>query len=113
MKISEFKLKVVKGINGLIDDYFGSSSMTDKFLNATLKIIVKQNQHKYDGMLELFADENGEIDGKMIMEEYSDILGRDGFVVDIRDYVKSDMIKQMLPNKALKITKDDIIDILS
>lgn len=113
MKISEFKLKVVKGINGLIDDYFGSSSMTDKFLNATLKIIVKQNQHKYDGILELFTDENGEIDEKMIMEEYSDILGRDGFVVDIRDYVKSDMIKQMLPNKALKITKDDIIDILS
>lgn len=113
MKISEFKLKAVNGINGLIDTYFGSSSMADKFLNATLKIIIKQNQHKYDGILELFADENGEIDEKLIMEEYSEVLGKDGFIVDLRDYIKSDMVKQFLPNKALKITKDDIIDILT
>ena len=48
MKISEFKLKIQNGLGSLIDTYFGSNSISDKFINATLKILVKQNIHKYD-----------------------------------------------------------------
>lgn len=110
MKMSEFKLKLISGLNGLIDDYFGSYSMADKLINATLKIMVKQNQNKYDGILELFADENGEMDEQLIVEEYSKILGNDGFILDLRDYIKNDMIKNLLPNKALKVTKHDLIN---
>ena len=43
MKISEFKLKIQSGLGGLIDTYFGSNSISDKFINATLKILLKQN----------------------------------------------------------------------
>lgn len=111
MKISEFKLKAIGGINNLIDTYFGSGTMGDKFINATLKIVVKQNAHKFDGVLELFADENGEIAATEMIEEYSKILGDDGFVLDVRDYIKSDMIKNLMPNKALKIKKEDLKNI--
>ena len=38
MKISEFMLSIVQGVNNLIDDYFGSGSRADKFINSTLKI---------------------------------------------------------------------------
>lgn len=113
MKTSEFKLRLVQGINGLIDDYFGANNMADKLINSTLKIIIKQNQNKYDDIIELFADEEGEIDGQLIVDEYIKVLGNDGFILDIRDYIKNDMIKGLLPNKALRITKNDIIRILT
>ena len=41
MKASEFKLCLVSGVNNLIDDYFGTHSMADKFINSTLKIILE------------------------------------------------------------------------
>ena len=111
MKVSEFKLRLVSGINKFIDDYFGSESISDRFINATLKIIVAQNQNKYDDLLNLFANENGGVDEDLILEKYSDVLGN-GFLFDIRNYVKNDMLKSLLPNKALRITNDDIMNIL-
>jgi hypothetical protein len=108
MKASEFKLSVVSGINNLIDDYFGSSSKADKFINSTLKIMVKQNTYKLDGVLGLFTDEHGMIDENIIIEEYSKVIGESGFILDIRDFIKNDMVKNLLPNKALIIKKDDL-----
>ena len=69
MKASEFKLSVVTGVNSLIDDYFGSNSIADKFINSTLKIIVKQNTYKIDEFLSVFMDEHGMIDENIILED--------------------------------------------
>ena len=111
MKISEFKIKTLNGINKLIHTYFSGTDIKDKFINATLKIFVKQNINKYDNIISMFADENGEIVVADILEEYSKVFGDDGFVFDIRDYVKNDMIRSLLPNKALIIKKEDFMDI--
>lgn len=108
MKVSEFKLSVVTGVNSLIDDYFGSNSIADKFINSTLKIIVKQNTYKIDEFLSMFMDEHGMIDENIILEEYSKIIGESGFMLDIRDFVKNEFVKNLLPNKALIIKKDDL-----
>lgn len=113
MKISEFKIRLINGLNGFVDDYFGSNNIADKFINSTLKVIIKQNSNKFDNMLELFADENGEIDPHTIINEYSNFLTEDGIIIDIRDFIKNDTIKAFLPNKALKIKRDDIINIFS
>ena len=108
MKASEFKLSVVSGLNNLIDDYFGSHSMVDKFINSTLKILVRQNTYKLDDIVDIFADEHGIIDENIIIEEYSKVIGETGFILDIRDFIKNDMVKNLLPNKALIIKKDDL-----
>ena len=108
MKTTEFKLRIVTGLNDLIDQYFGSQTISDKLINSTLKIIVQQNQNKYDNMLELFADERGDVDTNLIINKYVDVIG-DGIILDLRDYISNHTIKSLLPNKALKITKDDIM----
>lgn len=108
MKASEFKLCLVSGVNNLIDDYFGSHTVADKFINSTLKILVKQNTYKVDSILELFTDEHGMIDENIIIEEYSKVIGESGFILDIREFIKNEMIRNLLPNKALIIKKDDI-----
>lgn len=108
MKASEFKLCIVSGVNNLIDDYFGTHSMADKFINSTLKILVKQNTYKLDSIIDIFTDEHGMIDECIIIEEYSKVIGDSGFVLDIRDFVKNEMVRNLLPNKALVIKKDDI-----
>ena len=113
MKASEFKLSIVTGVNNLIDDYFGSNSKADKFINSTLKILVKQNTYKLDEFLGIFMDERGTIDEDIILEEYSKVIGESGLIIDIRDFVKNEFIRNLLPNKALIIKKDDLRKIFS
>jgi hypothetical protein len=98
----------VQGLNNLIDDYFGTNSMADKFINSTLKIMVRQNTYKLDDIMELFTDEHGCIDENVIIDEYSKVLGENGFVLDLRDMIKNEMIRNLLPNKALIIKREDL-----
>jgi hypothetical protein len=108
MKASEFKLNLVQGVNSLVDDYFGANTYADKFINSTLKILIKQNTYRLDDILEFIADGDGMIDECMIIDEYSKIIGDNGYVLDLRDMIKNEFIKSILPNKALIIKKDDI-----
>ena len=112
MKISELKLRALNTANKLIDTYFGGTTITEKFINSTLKLLVKQNIHKADGMLSLFADAEGEIDANAVISEYSNIIGPDGFVFDLRDYIPNESIRAMIPNKVLVLKKEDILSIL-
>jgi hypothetical protein len=106
--IYEFKTKLIIGVEDLIDTYFGSGSISDRLLNATVKIIANQNLDKLDNFLNLFADKDGKIDTDMIIKEYSKAFGGDKFVLDLRDFVENDTVRKMLPNKALAIKINDI-----
>ena len=112
MKASELKLRALNAINGLIDTYFGSDTMVDRFVNSTLHVMVKQKSYMLDEALAMFADEDGNIDEELIFDEYSKMFGDKDIIIDIRDYIKNDFIKGMLPNKSLIIKQDDILDIL-
>lgn len=112
MKASEFKLRIVSTLNGLIDTYFGSNTMVDKFVNSTLHVMVKQKSYMLDDVINIFVDQNGEIDEELIFDEYSKMFGDNDITIDIRDYIKNDFIKSMLPNKSLIIKSDDILDML-
>ena len=68
MKSQEVKLKLITSVNRLIDTYFGSPVMSEKMINATLKVLVKQNAYKLDNILSLFADANGEINPQDILK---------------------------------------------
>jgi hypothetical protein len=108
IKMNEFKIKLVNGANDLIDTYFAGGSISDRLINATVKIIINQNVDKLDGFIELFADKNGYIDTDVLIREYGKAFGTDKFILDLRDYVNNDMVRRALPNKALAIKIDDI-----
>lgn len=112
MKASEFKLRIIKGLNDLIDTYFGSNSLNEKFINATLKFLVKQNSNKYDNILELFSDENGEIDMYTMVDYYSNIIGNEGIKFDLKKYIGNEYVRNIVPDKILILKKDDIMNLL-
>lgn len=112
MKISEMKIRILNTANSLIDTYFSGSELTEKFINSTLKIIMKQNIHKIDDILGLFADKDGEVDMQMLVNEYASMLGENGFVFDLKEHVTNELVRNMLPDKVLVIKKEDIMSLL-
>ena len=97
MRMCEFKSRVINGIDDLIDTYFSGTSVSDRLMNATVKIIINQNADKFDGVIELFADKDGMIDADLMLREYSKAFGSDKMILDLRDFVDNDMIKSILP----------------
>jgi hypothetical protein len=113
MKIGEVKMRLSNSIIDMINTYFGDSSMNEKFINSTLKIILKQNIYKVDGILALFADKDGDIDIINVVEEYSKMIGDQGIVFDLKQYVDNDFAKSLIPDKVLIIKREDIAKLLS
>ena len=112
MKASAFKLRIISTLNGLVDTYFGSNSMVDRFVNSTLHVMIKQKSYMLDDVMNLFTDKDGNIDEELIIEEYSKMFGDKDIIIDIRDYINNEFIKGMLPDKSLVIKADDILDML-
>lgn len=111
MKANELKSKLEKSGEELINTYYSDNTIIDKLTNSTLKAMLKANITKIDGILDLFTDANGEIDADAIIGCYAEQIGN-GLQFDIKDYVKSDFIRNLLPNKVLIISKNDILNIL-
>ena len=113
MKAGEIKRRLSKTAIDLVDTYFGGTNMTEKFVNSTLKIIIKQNIYRIDPLLDLFADQYGEINANDIVNEYVNMIDESGFVFDIKRYIDNDMVKNIIPDKVLVIKKEDIMNILT
>lgn len=113
LRIAEFKIRLINGVHELIDTYFNGASISDRLMNATVKIIVNQNIDKLDSTLELFANKDGIVDTDVIICEYTKAFGADKLIIDIRDFVNNDMVRGILPNKALAIRIDDISNMLN
>jgi hypothetical protein len=108
LKLSEFKIKALFGINNLIDTYFSGNGIGERLINATVKIVINQNADKFDDVLTMFADKDGYIDTDILIREYGQALGTDKLVIDLRDFINNDTIRRALPNKALAIEIDDL-----
>ena len=113
MKIGEVKLRLSNTVLNLIDTYFSGNSLNEKFINSTLKILLKQNLYKIDPMLNIFADQNGDINLNDIVDEYSKMFDETGFVFDLKQFVNNDAIKSFIPDKVLVIKREDILNLLS
>ena len=112
MNTSEVRLKLITSVNRLIDTYFGMPTVTEKMINATLKVIVKQNAYKIDGFLNMFADQNGEINPQEVLIEYANQIDDNGLIIDIKQYINNETLKQILPNKVLVLKREDIINLI-
>lgn len=113
MKAGEVKMRLANSVIGMIDTYFGGSSINEKFINSTLKIILKQNIYKIDSMLELFADKNGEINTAEIVAEYANMIDESGYVFDLKHFINDNTIKSFIPDKVLVIKREDILGLLN
>lgn len=113
MKTGEVKIRLSNTIIEMIDTYFGGTGLNEKFINSTLKILLKQNLYKVDSILALFTDENGDINMTEIIEEYSKLIGDDGLIFDLKQYVDNDVVKSLIPDKILVIKRSDILKLLS
>lgn len=113
MKVGEVKMRLSNVIIEMIDTYFGGTAMNEKFINSTLKIILKQNLYKVDSVLGLFADKNGDINMQDIVDEYSKMVGNDGIVFDLKQYIDNDFAKSLIPDKILVIKQEDIFKLLA
>jgi hypothetical protein len=111
IRVNEFKYKLVNGVNDLIDTYFYGGGIKERFINATVKIIVSQNVDKIDDFIFLFTDKDGFIDTEILIKEYGKAFGTDKLILDLRDFIENDSIKQILPNKALAIQIEDLANI--
>lgn len=111
IRVHEFKYKLLNGAGSLIDTYFSANSVSERFINATVKIILNQNIDKVDGFIELFADKDGYVDTDVLVREYGKAFGTDQIIFDLREFVDNDMVRRALPNKALAIKIDDIAEI--
>ena len=112
MKICEVKMRLSNSVMNMIDTYFGANTLSEKFINSTLKIILKQNIYKIEPMLNLFADKNGDIDVDTIIMEYSQMIDESGFIFDLKDYIDNDIVKSFIPDKSLIIKREDILNLL-
>lgn len=113
MKVGEVKLRLSNSIMDMIDTYFCANTLNEKFINSTLKILLKQNIYKIEGILNLFADQNGDINVEEIVKEYSDLFDDNGVVFDLKEYIENDIIKNFIPDKVLLIKKDDILNLFN
>ena len=111
IRINEFKYRLLNGVEGLIDTYFSPNSITDRLVNATVKIIVNQNIDKLDDFMVLFVDKDGFVDTDILIKEYGKAFGTDKLIIDLRDFVNNDIIRRALPNKALAIEINDLAKI--
>ena len=112
MNTSEVRLKLITSVNRLIDTYFGMPTVTEKMINATLKVVVKQNAYKIDGFLNMFADQNGEINPQEVLIEYANQIDDNGLIIDIKQYINNETLKQILPNKVLVLKREDIFNLI-
>lgn len=112
MKVAEFKLRILTGLNNWVDEYFGLDTINERLINTTLKLLIKQNSNKYDKYIYMFADENGEVNAHEIIESYSNLIGPNGVTIDLKQYVDNSILREFIPNKVLIIRKSDLLELI-
>lgn len=109
MKLSEFKLRTIGKLNNLIDAWFPPTSIQDKTMNILAKTFIDANKNKYDSFLEMFCDENGELNTTYIANEIEKTIP-DKIEIDIEEYaMKFGIPRWIVPNKILLLNKADIL----
>lgn len=106
MKSDVFKIKMTNYLNGLVNGWFDGVSMPDIFLNGLLKTAIKANINKYDDILAMFTDENGDILISDLIDNLGDRLVGDGIQIDLKAVFPQ--YKAFLPNKVLLFSKSDL-----
>lgn len=95
MRTSDAKAVIAKHLNKLITEWFADKPL----IQAVAKTALQANINKYDNLLEMLTDENG----NLLIDELFDNLGiKNGYQIDLT------AISPLLPNRIVIISKEDI-----
>lgn len=106
MKKDIFKTKMTNYLHKLVNQWFDTTSTVDIMANGLAKTIIKANINKYDALLDLFTDENGDILVNDLIDNLGDTLIGDGIQIDLRAIFPQ--FKAILPPKVLLYSKQDL-----
>ena len=100
MQLNDFKQVITKHFNRLINEWFSDIPL----FKALALTVIKANINKYDNLLQLLTDENGDI---LIDELLNNLNIRNGYEIDLTT------ISPLLPSRIIIVSKTDIDLILS
>lgn len=102
MKKDELKPILKDFLTNMMNDWFGDKPLWKTLGNA----FITANINKYDNILDMFADEHGDIDVEGILNSIGDAM-EDAYQIDLQQF------SPLLPNRILLISKEDIKNLLS
>ena len=97
MKKGELKIKVSNYFNRQIDEWFDTNSLQDNLARSFAKTMVKANQNKFDNIIDMLTDENGDV----LVDDLLDNFEFKDFTIDLTQY------SSLLPRKILIFSKSD------
>lgn len=109
MKKEIFKQKMTNYLHKLVNQWFDTTSTVDIMANGFAKTMIKANINKYDTLLDLFSDENGDILVNDLIDNLGDRLIGDGIQIDLRAIFPQ--FKAILPPKVLLYSRKDLDDL--
>lgn len=89
-------------LTNMMNDWFSDKPIWKTLGNS----LITANINKYDNVLDMFADEHGNIDVEGIINNIGDAM-EDSFKIDLQEF------SPLLPNRILLISKQDIKNLLS
>lgn len=102
MKKDELKPILKDFLTNMMNDWFSDKPIWKTLGNS----LITANINKYDNVLDMFADEHGNIDVEGIINNIGDAM-EDSFKIDLQEF------SPLLPNRILLISKQDIKNLLS
>lgn len=110
MKIPEFKARTINKLSSIIDGWF-DNGIQDGIINGVLKTVIKANQNKYDELLNVFTDEQGELDLSEINKQMMRVVP-ENTELDLREMAnRFNVATYLVPNKVLILSKKDVMDL--
>lgn len=97
MKKEDLKPKLQAFLHQMMSEWFPDKNVLRGFGNA----LIDASINKYDNILDMFADEKGEIDVEGIIKNMDDTIE-----IDLQS------LSPILPNRILLITKNDLMRML-
>lgn len=97
MKKGELKMIITNHLNKQIDGWFDTNTLQDNIARTFAKTMVKANQNKFDNVIDMLTDENGDV----LVDDLLNNFEFQDFTIDLTQY------SSLLPRKILIFSKSD------
>ena len=102
MTKDELKPVLKDFLTNMMNEWFDDKPLWKTLGNS----LINANINKYDNILDMFADEKGDIDVEGILNNIGDAM-EESFKIDLQEF------SPLLPNRILLISKEDIKNLIA